>query len=135
LGYDPDYVRRAIQVLVANAGVVSVKDIAGQLATFQNKNPDCNAAGMRAELMFFLRDIAVADGFLDEREKLALDAVAAVMAETSKSLINQVQKSASRTPSATTEAVSGLATKVASIDIGRLNPFGKSGANTGEDKA
>lgn len=134
-GFDPDYVRGAIPVLVANAGVVSVKDIAGQLASFQNLNPDCNAAGMRAELMIFLRDIAVADGILDEREELALDAVAAVMAKTSKSLLDQVQASASKTLSVTTEAVGGLATKVASIDIGRLNPFGKKGADTGEDKA
>lgn len=134
-GFDPAYVRRAMQVLVANAGVVGVKDIARQLAAFQNQNPDCNAPGMRAELMMFLRDIAIADGVLDEREELALDAVAAVMAATSKSVLSQVQENASRTLSVATEAVSGLATKIASIDIARLNPFVKVGPNTGGDKA
>lgn len=80
-GYDPTYVRKAIAVLVDNAGLVGVKEIAVELAAFHHGNPDCNPSAMRRELLAFLRDVMAADGVLDEREQLAIDAIAAVMDE------------------------------------------------------
>lgn len=129
-GFDPAYVKQAIPVLVASAGTVGIKDVASRLADFQDKNPDCNASGMRAEMMSFLRDIAIADGVLDQREELALDAVAAIMAESSKGLLDQIHKGASQTLFAATDVVSGLVTKVANTDFARLNPFASGSAKT-----
>ncbi|HEV2081839.1 MAG TPA: TerB family tellurite resistance protein [Brevundimonas sp.] len=74
-GYDPHYVSRALDVLTSTTDTVSVKAIAKMLAEFQAGNPDCNAVAMQAELMQFLRDVVAADGRIDEREELAVDAV------------------------------------------------------------
>lgn len=134
-GFDPAYIEQAIRVLVANAGAIDIEEVARQLANFQNQNPDCNAAGMRAELTVFLRDIATADDVLDKREEQALDAVAEIMAETSMGMVNQIQEGASRTFSAATGIVSELATKFASVDAGRLNPFREDSPRSGEEKS
>jgi len=78
-GFDRPYVDRALEVLVANSGQAGLKELAGQLRTFQAENPDCNADAMRSEMLSFLREIAMADGVLDEREELALEAIERVV--------------------------------------------------------
>lgn len=85
-GFDAGYVAQAIEVLVANTDTIGIKILAERLATFQVENPDCNPAAMRAEFVSFLRDVMEADGTVDEREQLAIDAIEAVMsAETNRS--------------------------------------------------
>lgn len=74
-GLDAAYVTRAMEVIFENAGNIRVKDLATSLAFFQLENPDCNPESMRVELMSFLTDVATADGVLDEREELALEAI------------------------------------------------------------
>lgn len=74
-GYDTDYVNAAVHILEANIGDARVKDIARSLARFQAANPDCNAPAMQEELMSLLREVVAADGIVDEREELALDAI------------------------------------------------------------
>lgn len=74
-GYDPSFVKTALDVLVADTGEVSVKAIAKALAEFQTASPDCNGAAMQAEVLTFLRQVIEADGRLDEREELALDGI------------------------------------------------------------
>ncbi|NIJ17518.1 TerB family tellurite resistance protein [Sphingobium vermicomposti] len=74
-GFDRTYVTRALDALVPRANETRVKTIAHQLAEFQAANPDCNGPAMQAELMKFLRELAMADGVLDEREELALEAI------------------------------------------------------------
>jgi uncharacterized tellurite resistance protein B-like protein len=78
-GFDRDYVGQAINVLERNIEQATIKDLALQLAIFLRENPDCNPTMMRVELVDFLKEIALADGRLDEREDLAIDAVAAAM--------------------------------------------------------
>jgi tellurite resistance protein len=80
-GFDTAYVDRSLAVLASETNENRVKDLARATAAFQAGNPDCNAAAMQAELMAFLREVAEADGVLDEREELALDAIAAVFRE------------------------------------------------------
>ena len=80
-GLDATYVDKAIEVIVAGDGRQRVKQLAHAVAAFQIGNPDCNPTTMQAELMLFLRDVAEADGVLDEREELALDAINAVFRE------------------------------------------------------
>lgn len=72
-------------------------------------NPDCNATAMSATLTAFLRDIAMADGRIDEREDLAIDAIAGVMAESEPGMIAILGDGASRAWSATTDAVAAVA--------------------------
>ncbi|KAK0359892.1 hypothetical protein LTR94_029471, partial [Friedmanniomyces endolithicus] len=103
----------------------SIKDLARQLAKFQHDNPDCNAPAMAASLIEFLREIALADGVLDEREDLAIDAVAAAMAQASPGMIEQVQGGAARAWSSATATLGGLARKIGSIDVSSINPLAK----------
>lgn len=74
-GFDPTYVTRALEALIPRSDETRVKAIARDLAEFQAANPDCNGPAMQAELMKFLRELAMADGVLDEREELALEAI------------------------------------------------------------
>lgn len=80
-GFDPTYVARAIDAMIPRADGTRVKAIALDLAAFQAANPDCNGPAMQAELLKFLRELVMADGVLDEREELALEAVERMFAE------------------------------------------------------
>lgn len=79
-GLDADYVARALDLLVSNGSEQRIKELAGAVARFLEQNPDCNAEVLREQILDFLRDVAKADGVLDEREELAIDAVAQVFA-------------------------------------------------------
>lgn len=80
-GYDPAYVARALEILQAGGDSSRVRDIARTLSEFTAANPDCNAEAMQAELLGFLREVMQADGVLDEREELAIEAVASLFRE------------------------------------------------------
>ncbi len=111
-GYDPAYASRALALIAAESDTVRVKQLAQALAAFQASNPDCNAAAMQTELLAFLRDIAAADGRLDEREELAIEAVRAVFrAETDLSL-RRAGRAVADWSSAARSAAVGLATRV-----------------------
>ena len=94
-GYSPDYVARALDVLVAGAGEARVKTIAKALADFQTASPDCNSEAMQSELVTFLREVVKADGILDEREELAVDAVVAVFKRENAITLSKIGKSLS----------------------------------------
>lgn len=80
-GFDPTYVESALAVVRTDIPKASVKDMARALASFQAQNPDCNNLAMQAALVDFLREIAMADGVIDEREDLAIDAIVHAMME------------------------------------------------------
>ena len=80
-GLDARYVDKALELIVQGVHAARIKDLAKALASFQDQNPDCNPQAMQAELMAFLKDVCEADGRLDEREELALDAVARIFEE------------------------------------------------------
>jgi uncharacterized tellurite resistance protein B-like protein len=83
-GFDPTYSARALDALAPHADATRVKKLAQDLAQFQAANPDCNAPAMQAELMRFLRELVAADGVLDEREELALEAIERVLEDQNK---------------------------------------------------
>jgi len=74
-GLDPLYIDRALPVIEQNAAAQSLKSLAAGLARFSRDNPDCNATTMRTDLIAFLREIALADGQLDEREEMGIETV------------------------------------------------------------
>jgi len=80
-GLDARYVDKALELIVQGVHAARIKDLAKALASFQDQNPDCNPQAMQAELLAFLKDVCEADGRLDEREELALDAVARIFEE------------------------------------------------------
>lgn len=92
-GFDPAYVDRALGALAARAEDTRVKQVALDLARFQAANPDCNGPAMQAELMKFLRDLVAADGRVDEREGLALDAIERVLQEAAPTVLGRAGES------------------------------------------
>ena len=75
---------RAMNVLAQAPGTQGIRDLASQLAQFQRSNPDCNHAAMHATLIAFLREVAEADGVLDEREEMAIDRIDAILSGAAK---------------------------------------------------
>jgi uncharacterized tellurite resistance protein B-like protein len=104
-GLDREYTRQALKVLFESAGETRIKQLAASVAQFQASSPDCNAEAMSAELMQFLRELAEADGELDEREELALDAIAAIFREQRQSAFSKLGATAGNALSASTQVV------------------------------
>lgn len=107
-GYDPIYATRALDVLTASANETRVKAIAKALADFQAASLDCNGDAMQAELLKFLREVVEADGVLDEREELAVDAIVAVFKKERAVDLSKVSKSLSEINQHASSAVSGI---------------------------
>lgn len=104
-GLDEPYVRRALDLLEEESGPKRVKQLARALAEFQTNNPDCNAAEMQSDLMRFLREVAEADGVLDEREELALDAIEAEFRAEQELSFAKASKAATEVAKATASKV------------------------------
>lgn len=76
-GFDPDYVTQAIATLEENVLSHPIKSMGTEISAFIKKHPDCNFDAFKSELVMLLREIAEADGKLDEREELAIEAIGA----------------------------------------------------------
>lgn len=99
-GYDPRFVEAALSLYDEASETAAVKPLARALAAFQKASPDCNGPKMQAELLDLLRQVAEADGRIDERETLAIDAIATEFAAASSTSAKDVLKSASGAVSA-----------------------------------
>ena len=71
-GYDADFVDAGIQHIEARLGDVSIQDLAQTLAQFASQNRDCNFRMMSQEILEFLREIAAADGEVEDSEENAI---------------------------------------------------------------
>lgn len=107
-GYSRDYVIAALDILETTSDQTRVKTIAVALAQFQAANPDCNAEAMQAELLTFLREVMEADGVLDEREELAIDAITDVFQKERAITLAKVGRTFSDLGEKTGSAVSDL---------------------------
>ena len=116
-GFDRPYVERAMPVLCAGAEKATIRDLARQLAIFQRENPDCNTIAMQETLLRFLRDVATSDGALDEREELAIEAIAAVMNAPLGRTSDRWRQRGSAALAAATHHAKKLAERGASIDL------------------
>jgi uncharacterized tellurite resistance protein B-like protein len=74
-GYDPTYTDRALALLEEGALSQPLKQTTTAIGRFVRDHPDCNASVFYSELVAMLREIAEADGQLDEREDLAIEAI------------------------------------------------------------
>jgi tellurite resistance protein len=133
-GMDRGYVEQALSVFQANTAKATIKELAGELARFQIANPDCNAAAMSATLTAFLRDIAMADGRIDEREDLAIDAIATVLAQSVPGTMARLGDRATRAWSATADAIAAVA-QAAPEKLKNLNPLSGKSKKTGSGRA
>ena len=79
LGYDQTYAERAIETLEGSVFDRPIKIMTSATAKFVRDCPDCNFLACQSELMVLLREVADADGRVDEREELAVDAIGAAI--------------------------------------------------------
>jgi hypothetical protein len=80
-GYDSNFIDGGILYLNENLERYTIKETAKSLAEYKKQNPDCEYDSMSKEIIGFLRDIIEADGRIDEREIMALDAVKKIFNE------------------------------------------------------
>lgn len=116
-GFDRAYVERAMPVLCAGAEKATIRDLARQLAIFQRENRDCNTIAMQETLLRFLREVALSDGALDEREELAIEAIATVMNAPLGRTSDRWRQRGSAAWAAATHHAKKLAERGASIDL------------------
>ncbi len=121
-GYDPDYVQHALDVLQQNIDKSRLSEMANSLAEFSCQNPDCNFQAIQTELRTLLTEIAEADGYLDEREEMAIERIENALRER-----NSLISSTSRVIS---EAASGMGNAAASTarTVGKSTSTSLSGA-------
>lgn len=74
-GMDEEYLRKSLPIIEQQVSERRLKEMVKALAEFQLDNPDCNPTAMKKHILELLNEIVEADGEIDEREELALDAV------------------------------------------------------------
>ena len=119
-GFDATFAARALDALAPHADATRVKALAHDLAQFQAANPDCNAPAMQAELMRFLRELVAADGVLDEREELALEAIERVLGEQNRLTLSKAGEGLADL----TKAAGSVAAEAAGAISGTARSFG-----------
>ena len=102
-GYDERYVDSALMLISDGIAKSTLAEITKQIAEFLNTNPDCNFDNVKGHIESMLKDIAAADGVLDEREEMALQRVAEVLKGEASWL-----SAASRSLSGVSDKVSGV---------------------------
>lgn len=80
-GYSDQFVDRGLEFVSQKLGDYDIKTAAAALGAFARENPDCNASLMLADIVSFLREIMEADGYIDEREEMAIERVEKVFAD------------------------------------------------------
>ena len=100
-GYDSLLVQQGLKLIEEHADQYSIKEISEQLARFKKANPDCNYRSMSKEIITFINGVVEADGFLDEREEMAVERVNAVFED-----INSITTSLSESAKAGVEQIS-----------------------------
>lgn len=86
-GYDPEYLDRALSVIEENSGKQSLPEAVMVLIKFASANPDCDLTSLKKAILGMLREIAEADGRLDERELWALEQVQKAFADAQSSYL------------------------------------------------
>ena len=74
-GYDQSYIDQAVEVLRDGIDKARITDMTASLAVFAKSNSDCNFKSLKAEVSKLLLEIAHIDGYLDEREEMAIERI------------------------------------------------------------
>nr|WP_316642417.1 TerB family tellurite resistance protein [uncultured Roseateles sp.] len=131
-GYDRAFVKIGCKHIEPRLDGFSMRELTRQLADFIQTNPDCNYEAMSRELLAFLREVAEADGEIDEREELALEKLTAVFEEARRSLLKDSLATVGATLSTTLDkgsaAVASGASALGSAAKAGADAFARSGA-------
>lgn len=120
-GYDSLFVQQGLKLIEEQADQYSIKEISERLARFKKANPDCNYQSMSKEIITFISGVAEADGFLDEREEMAVERVNAVFEDINSittSLSESAKGGAEQISSYGRSAVAGLSSGLTSTKRG-----------------
>jgi hypothetical protein len=74
-GYDPKFVGEGIKYTESHLRSFSIRALSKALAKFAGENPDCNFRVMSAEILGFLRNMAVIDGSIDKRLEMEIERI------------------------------------------------------------
>lgn len=110
-GYSEPFVDRGLEFVGQKLGDYDIKTAAATLAAFARDNPDCKADVMLADIRLFLRDVMEADGYIDEREEMAIERVEVVFAEEMRFSISRTMAPAGR---AATQLAEGVRSRISS---------------------
>jgi len=88
-GFAPDYASNALLVIEENGSQQRLAEMVAVFTSFARSNPDCNFDAMSKELVSLLREVAAADGKVDEVEELAIEKVERLLGETN-SVVSRV---------------------------------------------
>ena len=88
-GYDPKFVGEGINYTESNLDQFSIRALSKTLAEFASENPDCNFKVMSAEILGFLRIIAVSDGSIDKSVATEIDRIEAIFNSGNKFSFNK----------------------------------------------
>lgn len=89
-GLDVRYAEAALKIIEENTTDHSLNELVESLAEFKKANPDCNYQEMCRDLVGFLREVAEADGKIDEREEMAIEKVEQILTTEGKFSISDV---------------------------------------------
>lgn len=120
-GYDKDYVEHALDLIENNIEKSKLTEMTSALAEFAHSNPDCNFSAIQNEVKLLLTEIAEADGYLDEREEMAIERITNALHE-QNSIISSTARTISSAASGTVSAASGAvsAASNAALAVGSL---------------
>jgi len=77
-GYDPKFVGEGIKYTESNLDKFSIRALSQALAKFANENPDCNFKVMSAEILGFMKSMAITDGSIDEAVETEIERIEAI---------------------------------------------------------
>jgi len=83
-GYDPKFVGEGIKYTESNLGKFSIVALSETLAEFAGENPDCNFRVMSAEILGFLRNMAVTDGSIDKPVEVEIERIESIFNSANK---------------------------------------------------
>jgi len=83
-GFDKSFIGQGVEFIESKLSEFSIESTATSLAEITKKNPDCNFQAMTQEILSFLREIMEADGRIDKREEIAIEAVESIFKDAAK---------------------------------------------------
>ena len=122
-GYDPDFVEAGLAFVSSKLDDYDVKTAASALAAFARENPDCKPQVMLADITAMLREVMEADGFIDEREEMAIERIEKTFSDEMRFSLSRtlapVGRSAGGVAGATVSAA-GFVASTAGMTAGRM---------------
>ncbi|MGR3541432.1 MAG: TerB family tellurite resistance protein [Hasllibacter sp.] len=109
-GLSRGFAANGLAIVEANVDDGRIDAMAAALREFKRANKDCNPAHIHRRLMKELREVALADGTLDEREEMAIERIDRLLRGADETALDRVARITSGAASLSTSAIARLRT-------------------------